>query len=79
MYFETLNALSSNITQSVNAPRKTNLRIMQNSAGSKLQYQKDVYYIDIDRDPTVTDRIIENNKWEKRTGSARPFACGKKK
>ena len=28
---------------------------------------------------TVTDRIIENKKWEKRTGSARPFACGKKK
>ena len=28
---------------------------------------------------TVTDRIIENNKWEKRTGSARPFACGKNK
>ena len=27
---------------------------------------------------TVTDRIIENKKWEKRTGSARPFACGKK-
>ena len=28
---------------------------------------------------TVTDRIIENNKWEKRTGKARPFACGKNK
>ena len=27
---------------------------------------------------TVTDRIIENKKWEKRTGKARPFACGKK-
>lgn len=45
IYFETLNSLSSNITQSVNAPRKTHLRIMQKSAGSKLQYQRDVYYI----------------------------------
>ena len=31
------------------------------------------------RSLTVTDRIIENNKWEKRTGKARPFACGKNK
>ena len=64
MYFETLNSLSSNITQSVNAPRKTtHLRIMQKSTGSKLQDQKDVYYIyiDIDIDIDTLNNLMEED------------------